>query len=435
MRAFLLADLIARVATRSGLEVTLVQNITDVGHLNEDVALEGDAFASSPEDGEDKMLAQAAKEGRSPLDIARHYEALFHRDRELLNISQAQAYPRASEYIEKMVALISELVSKGHAYVGSDESVYFDARSFATYGAISGNRIAELKPGHRLSTEAMAESGKKFHADWALWKRSPATRSQLIWDSPWGKGFPGWHIECSAMSLDLLGERIDVHTGGIDLRFPHHEDERAQSNGASGHEVVNHWVHAEHLLFEGRKMSKSAENVVTISDVVANGFDPLALRLVFLEHRYRQQMDLSWTSISAAHETLKRWRDTIHESEPLADDRSFVAESKELEEMFHEDLDTHSVLVRLRALEKKWRLEPNRFASLLCSFDDLLGLDLSREQSSDAELPTEIEALAEERERARSTKDWKQSDQLRELIESAGYQVTDTPQGQRVRRR
>ncbi len=242
------------------------------------------------------------------MDVARHYEAAFHSDLSLLGIRPAQAYPRASESIGLMLDLIGRLVERGHAYVGEDGSVFYDAASFPTYGALSGNRLDALRPGHRF--EGAVDEAKRFHADWALWKRA-GDRRQLVWDSPWGPGFPGWHIECSAMSVHFLGDVIDVHTGGIDLRFPHHEDERAQSDAAVGHEVVRHWVHGEHLLFEGRKMAKSSGNVVLLRDVVARGLDPLALRLAFLGTRYRTQVDLSWDAIAAADRQLTRWRDRV----------------------------------------------------------------------------------------------------------------------------
>ena len=292
MRTFLLGDLVTRTAKFLGHNVEFIQNITDVGHMSEDFV-------------EDKILAQAKAESKDPFEIARIYEARFHKDLSHLNITPADKYPKASECIEMMQDLISKLIAKNHAYVGSDNCVYFSAQSFSGYGAISGNRLDSLKPGHRF--EYTEDGAKRFHADWALWKAA-GDRTQMIWDSPWGAGFPGWHIECSAMSLHYLDEFVDLHLGGIDLRFPHHEDERAQSNCAIDKEAVELWVHGEHLLFEGRKMAKSTGNVVLISDLIEKHIDPLALRLCFLENRYRSQMDLSWESLKAAHGLLQRWR-------------------------------------------------------------------------------------------------------------------------------
>ena len=252
MRTFLLSDLIARLAGLHGWHTTVVQNITDVGHMADAPASEVSTRAKEMARTEFCVRPSTRAE---ELAVARHYEDAFHRDLAALNIHPADHYPRASESIDDMITLIAALVDRGHAYVGGDGSVFFDARSVADYGALSGNRLDELRPGHKF--DADIDSTKRFHADWALWKKAPETRTQLVWDTPWGVGFPGWHTECSAMSLKLLGTSIDVHTGGIDLRF-HHEDERAQSNSVTGTDVVRHWVHAEHLLFDGRKMSKSA---------------------------------------------------------------------------------------------------------------------------------------------------------------------------------
>src|SRR3954453_22537528 len=304
LRTFLLHDLIARVGdTLHHWTTQIVQNITDVGHLADDTGIE---LA-----GEDKMLLAAREEGKDPFEIARFYEAQFLEDCGALNIRPADSYPRASECIDLMVDLIASLIDKGHAYVGTDGSVYFDARSFPSYGALSGNRLDELRAGHRADA-AEITAGKRFHADWALLKAAGPQR-EMVWDTPWGSGFPGWHIECSAMSLHHLGESIDLHTGGIDLRFPHHEDERAQSEAAVGHEVVRRWVHGEHLLAEGRKMAKSTGNVVLVKDVADRGLDPLSLRLFFLTGRYRQQMNPPWDALAGADRRLRRWRGKVAE--------------------------------------------------------------------------------------------------------------------------
>jgi cysteinyl-tRNA synthetase len=346
-----------------------------------------------------------------------------------------------------MIAFVQRLISLGHAYVGDDKSVYFDARSFETYGAISGNRLADLKPGHKINIDDTAETGKKFHADWALWKHANAARTELTWESPWGRGFPGWHTECSVMSLDLLGDAIDIHTGGIDLRFPHHEDERAQSNAATNRDVVKHWVHAEHLLFEGKKMSKSSGNIVLVEDVVARGLDPLAVRLAFLEHRYRQQMDLTWQTITSAHETLRRWRELVNQTTSSEKATSGTEQLDELDELTEldelgeiralitNDLDTQGALVRVRALEKAWRNKPSRFAQLLRALEPIFALDIERESGQSTSLPTDVSDLANRREAARAAKDWRLSDELRVEIEQQGYEVKDTPEGQKIRRK
>jgi cysteinyl-tRNA synthetase len=409
LRTFLLSDLIARTISLDGLSVEMIQNITDVGHMSDDFQ-------------EDKMLEQSKKEKIDPFEIARKYEDRFHHDLANLNIIPAKKYPRASESIELMHEMISKLIEKGAAYVGEDECVYFDAQSFAGYGQISGNRLDALKPGHRY--EYVEDGAKKFHADWALWKAA-GNRKEMIWDSPWGPGFPGWHIECSAMSLKFLHGHVNVHVGGIDLRFPHHENERAQSNSITGVESVDLWVHGEHLLFEGRKMSKSAGNVVLLDDVIAKGFDPLSLRLCFLENRYRSQMDLSWQSISAAHETIKRWRNKVAgwgTGKNIDLDPAVLG-------FLENDLDTPRVITYLRALEKDGSATDNQKANAFLYADQVLGLDLTRAPEI-RELPSELKVLLEEREAARKAKDWARSDELRATLENAGLEISDSASGQ-----
>jgi cysteinyl-tRNA synthetase len=425
LRSFLLADLIRRTAEVRGLRVQLVQNITDVGHLADDSAVDST--------GEDKLLAQARLEDKSPFVIARFYEDAFHRDMALLNNRPADAYPRASEWIGAMLELIGRLVELGHAYVGEDGTVYFDARSYDGYGQLSGNRLEDLRAGHRLEAADVGK-GKRFHADWALWKRAGAGR-EMTWDSPWGVGFPGWHIECSAMSLQLLGEVIDVHTGGIDLRFPHHEDERAQSNCAvgPGTEVVRHWVHGEHLLFEGRKMAKSTGNVVLVADVVERGHDPLALRLAFLSSRYRQQANLSWDAIAGAAKTLERWRTAVASWAESPSAAIAQAWADEVLEAFEDDLDTPRALQVLRRLEKATDVPDGAKFETFAWADRLLGLDLARlvgQAVPVAALPDGAQELLDARAAARTAKDFAASDRLRDELAALGVAVKDTPGGQ-----
>ena len=407
LRTFMLADLISRVVALTGVKVTLIQNITDVGHMSEDFA------------EDDKILSQATIEKVSPFEVARKYEEKFHKDLAQLNIGKAIAYPRASESIELMQSMIAELIQEGFAYVGGDKTVYFDAQEFDGYGDISGNKLDSLIPGHRF--EYHNDGAKKFHADWALWKTA-GERSEMIWDSPWGPGFPGWHIECSAMSMEMLDKHVDVHVGGIDLRFPHHENERAQSNAIIGREAVDVWVHGEHLLFEGRKMSKSSGNVVLVSDIIARGIDPLAVRLCFLENRYRSQMDLTWNSINAAHETLKRWRTRMSEWEQSSE----ITVDPDIEAAFNNDLDTPKVILRLREIEKSDL--PNK-RGLFRYADQVLALDLDRPIAARV-LTEQMQTLLDERAKARTEKRWADSDSLRVQLENLGLQVKDTSDGQ-----
>jgi cysteinyl-tRNA synthetase len=407
LRTFLLSDLIARVVRLNGSNPYLIQNITDVGHMSEDFV------------NDDKMLSQAKLEKIDPFEIARKYEAKFHTDLAALNIQPAAAYPRASESIDMMLELIGRLVDAEFAYVGSDSSVYFSAEKFKTYGAISGNKLDSLKPGHRY--EYSDDGAKHFHADWALWKAA-GDRTEMVWDSPWGKGFPGWHIECSAMSLKLLNGHVDIHVGGIDLRFPHHENERAQSNALINEEAVGLWVHGEHLLFEGKKMSKSSGNVVLLNDVIARGIDPLAIRLCFLENKYRSQMDLTWNSIEAANETLKRWR--LKMAQWSTDDS--IELDSEIELAFNTDLDTARAIIRLREIEKS---SHGNKAAVFRYADQVLGLDLER-PAVERVLSPAMQKLLDERSAARAEKRWADSDRLRLELENLGLEIKDTPEGQ-----
>jgi cysteinyl-tRNA synthetase len=413
LRTYLLSDLIRRVLERRRVRVVVCQNITDVGHL-----------AGDADEGEDKVLAQARAEGRSVSELARFYEDAFMSDTAALNLRPPEHMPRASETIDLMVELIAKLIGKGHAYTVPDGSVFFDVRTFPSYGEISGNRLDELKPAHRIEG---VDPRKRFHADWALWKPN---EGELSWDTPWGRGFPGWHVECSAMSLRFLGESIDLHTGGMDLRFPHHEDERAQSDSAAGHEVVKHWVHGEHLLFDGRKMAKSTGNVVLLSDVVAAGLDPLAVRMAFLEHRYRQQLNLTWDTLRAADRTVRRWRARVAEwsespSAPMAADHVARAESA-----FDDDLDLPSALRVLRELERDESVAPGAKLESFLHLDQVLGLDLSIEIGKTPVLPSGAGPLLESRARAREAGDWAAADRLRDELADLGVRVSDTPEGQ-----
>ena len=410
LRTFLLADLIVRALRLEGRQVKFIQNITDVGHMSEDFQ------------DQDKLLQQAKLEERDPFEIARKYEEKFHQDLAKINILPADSYPRASETIELMLQTIAKLISSGHAYATDLGSVYFDARSVESYGAISGNKLDSLKPGHRY--EYSDEGDKRFHADWALWK-SAGNRTEMVWDSPWGKGFPGWHIECTAMSLDLLDKRIDLHVGGIDLRFPHHENERAQSNSIIGGEAVKLWVHGEHLLFEGRKMSKSAGNVVLVKDLSERGLDPLALRLALLENRYRSQMDLTWAGLEAANLTLRRWRSNM----ATWGTNENQVEDPDIASAIAKDIDTPRVLLRMRAIEKDASVPDELKRSIFLRADLLLGLDLNHPVEVRELTPEQIELL-QLRAQARHNKNWSESDRLRDLLTDTGIAVSDGPDGQ-----
>jgi cysteinyl-tRNA synthetase len=422
LRSYVLSDLIRRTAERRRLTVLVCQNITDVGHLADDSEID-------PR-GEDKVLAQARAEGMTALQLARRYEDAFRADCSDLNIRPPDYAPRASESIGLMTEMIAKLIEAGHAYGSPDGSVYFDARSFPGYGELSGNRLGELRPGQRSGGEVAEQ--KRFHADWALWKGADAGR-ELTYPAPWGTGFPGWHTECAAMSLHYLGDVIDVHTGGIDLRFPHHEDERAQSDSVTGHEVVRHWVHGEHLLFEGRKMAKSTGNVVLVRDLADRGIDPLALRLALLEHRYRQQMNLTWDTVHAADKTLRRWRERVADWARSPSKAMCAQYVSDITGAFDDDLDTPAALRALRDLEKDSAIEPGAKFETFAHADRLLGLDLVRAVGQPARvtpLPAAAAAKLQARQAARSARDFAAADRLRDELAAIGVTVADTPGGQ-----
>ena len=410
MRTFMLADLAVRALEISGHEVTVVQNITDVGHMSENL-------------DEDKVLQEGLKQSLTANQVAQKYEERFHRDLADLNIKPADHYPRASESMDLIIASIEKLIEGGAAYIGTDGNVYFDAQSFESYGAISGNKLDDLKPGHRY--EYTGDGGKKFHADWALWKLAH-DRSEMVWPSPWGTGFPGWHIECTAMSLDLLGNQIELHVGGIDLRFPHHENERAQTNSIAGRDVVQHWLHGEHLLFEGKKMAKSSGNVLLVSNLIEAGLDPLALRFALLENRYRSQIDLTWEQLRAADATLKRWRKAV-DSWGSSEDVKFDAE---INTFMMNDLDTPKIILRLRAIEKESTIGSQDKRAIFLYADQLLGLDLDRGLDEEEPLSPEISQLLELRAAARANKNWVEADRLRDQLAELSIAVRDTADGQ-----
>ena len=423
LRTFLLADLITRLIIIGGNRVYSVQNITDVGHMSDDIK------TPENEGGEDKILAQAKAERRDPFALARSYEAKFHEDLARLGIAPSTVSPRASESIEMMLQLIKNLIETDHAYLGEDGTVYFSANSFESYGALSGNKLGELVPGHHY--EYIGDGAKRFHADWALWKAAGG-RSEMVWESPWGRGFPGWHIECSAMSLHYLQGHVDLHLGGIDLRFPHHENERAQSNCAAMSEVTDHWVHGEHLLFEGRKMSKSAGNVVLLQDVIDRGFDPLALRLVFLENKYRSQMDLTWDLIAAADSTLTRWRRKYQEwsKNPSPEGADRVEEEvSAFFEIVRNDLDTPKAMVKIRTIERDPSITDRSKAAIFELVDNFLGLEITK-VDDDLELSAEVQELIAQRAKARGKKDFARSDELRNQLLEMKIKILDGPTGQ-----
>jgi cysteinyl-tRNA synthetase len=417
LRTFLLADLVRRAVEADGVEVRQVQNITDVGHMT------NERF----DRGEDRMLVSARLEDKSPAEIAEHYTRAFLQDAAALNLQPAAEYPRASDYVPQMLELVAKLLERGHAYE-VEGTVYFSVESFPGYGRLSRNTLDRLRAGHR---QEEVDPRKRHHADFALWKAAGPGRL-VKWPSPWGDGYPGWHIECSAMSLTLLGEHIDVHTGGEDNVFPHHEDEIAQSEAVVGHQVVTTWVHGAHLLTEGRRMAKSAGNFYALADLRERGHAPLAARLLVLQARYGSQFNFTWDALAGAGTTLDRLRSRMAEWARAAPvDRPAAAGAHAYEQRFWEavsdDLNTPRALAVLHELEGDESLPPAaRFASV-AAFDQFLGLDLAAEVGR--ALPAGAEGLIAERERARAARDFAAADRLRDRLAALGVEVTDTRAG------
>ncbi len=422
MRSFMLGDLIRRALRFEGHAVRWIMNITDVGHMTDDVS---DA-------GRDKMELAESDEGLSAAEIAEKYTAAFLEDSDLVGIERADLYPRATHHIEEMIRIIRTLVDKGHAYE-VDGTVYYDVTTFPRYGRLSGNTLDQLRAGHRQ--EVAVDPAKRHPEDFALWKKAGPNRA-LRWPSPWGDGFPGWHIECSAMSMQHLGERFDIHTGGNDNKFPHHEDEIAQSEGAVGHPVVSIWVHGGFLQMSGQKMAKSARNVYRVTDLAEQGIDPLAYRLLCFGTQYRGEMDFSWGALEGQHRRLvdlrrrvAAWGEPASALSPAALDVD-----ARFREALADDLAMPRALVVLNEAVGSDLPESER-AALLRSWDRVLGLDLDRDARTAWEPTEEMLGLVAERDAARAAKDYAQSDAIRDRLASLGLEVMDTPEGTRVRPR
>jgi cysteinyl-tRNA synthetase len=424
MRSFMLGDLIRRALRFEGQEVKWVMNITDVGHMTDDIS----------DTGRDKMELAESDEGLSAMEIAEKYTQAFLEDSDLVGIERADVYPRATEHIPEMIELIQRLIERGHAYV-VDGSVYYDVTTFPDYGKLSGNTLGALRAGHRQDVEV--DPNKRHPEDFALWKKAGSNRA-LRWPSPWGEGFPGWHIECSAMSIKHLGERFDIHTGGNDNKFPHHEDEIAQSEGALGHPVVSIWAHGGFLQMAGQKMAKSKKNIYRVTDLSEQGIDPLAYRLLILGSRYRSEMDFSWEALEGAQARLVNLRQRMADWSTAERPAALSPAAQDLDRRFRDavanDLDMPASLVVLNEAAGS-AVEPGEKYALLSSWDQVLGVDLDRLAREHWEPDPEVKDLVRRRDEARQAKDWSTSDAIRDQLTAMGLEVMDTPEGTKVRPR
>jgi len=418
LRSFMFSDILRRFLKFKGYDVKHVMNITDV---------------------DDKTIRDSKKEGLSLSDFTDKYADFFFKDLQALNIEKVEEYPRATGTIPEMTAIVKGLLDKGIAYKGDDGSIYFSIRKFDEYGKLAHIDQENLMAGARVKQDDYTKDSAQ---DFALWKAWDENDGDVFWETEVGKGRPGWHIECSAMSMKYLGETFDIHTGGIDLIFPHHENEIAQSEAFTGKPFVNYWMHCEHLLVDGQKMSKSKGNFYVLKDILDKGFSPKAVRYLLLSTHYRQNLNFTFEGLKAAEQVVERFREFMGKLRDVkggTDNPEIPAlvdsTKKRFEEAMDDDLNISAALSSvfemmkeaniMIAEEKLSRDDALRIFNLMMTLDKVLGILEFRDEA----IPSEIKALAEERLAARKAKDWKKSDELRDLIASKGYAISDTKEG------
>lgn len=414
MRKYIGDDTLRRTLIALGYDVKHVMNITDVGHLTGD----------EDETGEDKIEKGAKKEGKTVWEIAEMYTDYFRRTMEQINVLPPALEPRATDHVGTMITLTKKLIEEGYAYE-TDQAVYFDISKNENYGSLSGQRIEEKQVAVRK--DVVEDKQKRNPADFSLWfKRVGKYKDHVMyWPSPWGDGFPGWHIECSAMAMHYLGETIDIHTGGIDHIPVHHENEIAQSECATGKQFVRHWIHHEFLLVDGEKMSKSKNNFYTIDDIKEQNIDPVAVRLLFFQTSYRKPLNFTWESLKAAEVLLKKLQKFASTADSTGNINNHYY--KAFFEALTEDLNTAKALAVIWEMLSDSDINRDDKWATLLSFDEIIGLDLknvSRFLISD-----EAKQLLEERSEAKKNKDFVRSDELRAKLEALGYTVHDTSNG------
>jgi cysteinyl-tRNA synthetase len=400
-RAFVASDILKRYLEYSGNNVKKVVNITDV---------------------DDKTIKGSIKEGKSLKEFTKKYEKAFLKDEKNMNIKSSDKYPRATEHIKEMVDIVDKLLKKGYAYK-TDDGIYFNIKKFKNYGKLARLNLKGLKEGARVDSD---EYDKENAKDFALWKFYDNEDGNVFWETKLGKGRPGWHIECSAMSTKYLGQPFDIHTGGIDLVFPHHENEIAQSEASNGKKMANYWIHNEWMMVDKKKMSKSLGNMYNLRDLIDMGYSTLAIRYFYLTGQYRTQINFTLENLKNAQNSYNRLKNII--SEIKDDGKENKKYLKEFENAMDDDLNTPV------ALQILWKLLRDEKAQgkikTIGKIDEVFGLDLLKKEK--ASIPAEVQKIAKEREQARQDKDWNQADKLRDKIKKLGYQISDTDDGARI---
>lgn len=415
LRAYVFADTIKRLFLYSGYKVKQVINITDVGHIVNDA-----------DSGEDKMEKARKREQKSAYEIAEFYTNVFFENLKDLNIdTKGTKFPRATKYIKSQIKIVKTLEKKGFTYKTSD-GIYFDTSKFQEYGKLGNIDIKGIREGERIGIN----DEKKNPTDFALWKFSPTNeKREMEWSSPWGVGFPGWHIECSTMSSELLGDTFDIHTGGIDHIPVHHNNEIAQSESSTGKHFVNYWLHSAFINIDGAKMAKSEDNFLTLQKVIDRGISPLAYRYFLLTARYSTPLNFSWEALEGASSAYKKLRNLVSSySNKGKISKEYV---NKVNEIIIDDLDTPKVIALIWDITKDSNLsDPDKKATIV-EIDRLLGLKLG-EKIEETKIPENVLMLANKRDEARKVKDWKKSDELRDEIANLGFEVKDTSDGQKL---
>ena len=423
LRAYTFEDLLRRYLKFCGYDVTQVMNLTDV---------------------DDKTIRTSIEQGLPLKEFTKKYIDAFHEDLSTLNIEPAEEYPAATDHIDQMIRIIQTLEEKGYAYKSNDGSVYFSIKKFADYGKLAHLDMEGLQAGARVAQD---EYEKDNVADFALWKGYVKEDGDVFWDSPWGKGRPGWHIECSAMSMEYLGESFDIHCGGVDNIFPHHEDEIAQSEAATGKQFVKYWLHNEHLIVDGQKMSKSMGNFFTLRDLHDKGFSGREVRYVLIGTHYRKTLNFSLRSLESARSALGRideFQDRLRVSAQDIEAGSLPGWAAEMRTQFtdalNDDLGIAGALASIYDLVHAGNkvmdataLEPSEAAAVLALFKDFDRVLGFLEKPADT-VDEKYEALMMQREKARQEKNWGEADRIRDELAAAGFQVQDTPQGPKLKR-